>query len=134
MNDLLTKIKTFPWADMVPSVDFLWPTFLWLLLIVPLLAGLYVWLLGRRKQGALRYGNMGILKQAIGPANWRRHLPPALMLMALTLLLLAVARPSAMVSLPSNRATVMMSMDVSGSMRAGDIKPSRIEASQKAAK
>jgi Ca-activated chloride channel family protein len=134
MNDLLTKIKTFPWADMVPSVDFLWPTFLWLLLIVPLLAGAYIWLLGRRKQGALRYGNMGVLKQAIGPANWRRHLPPALMLMALTLLLLAVARPSAMVSLPSNRATVMMAMDVSGSMRAGDIKPSRIEASQKAAK
>jgi Ca-activated chloride channel family protein len=134
MNDLLTKIKTFPWTDMVPSVDFLWPTFLWLLLIVPLLAGAYIWLLGRRKQGALRYGNMGVLKQAIGPSNWRRHLPPALMLMALTLLLLAVARPSAMVSLPSNRATVMMAMDVSGSMRAQDIKPSRIEASQKAAK
>jgi Ca-activated chloride channel homolog len=134
MNDLLNKIKTFPWADMVPSVDFLWPTFLWLLLIVPLLAGAYVWLLGRRKQGALRYGNMGILKQAMGPSNWRRHLPPALMLVALTLLLLAVARPSAMVSLPSNRATVMMAMDVSGSMRAQDIKPSRIEASQKAAK
>jgi Ca-activated chloride channel family protein len=134
MNDLLTKIKEIPWLDMIPAVDFLWPTFLWLLLLVPLLAGLYVWLLQRRKQGALRYGNMGVLKQAIGPANWRRHLPPALMLAALTLLLLAVARPSAMVSLPSNRATVMMAMDVSGSMRASDIKPSRIEASQKAAK
>ena len=137
MNDLLTKIKNIPWGnawDFVPGIDFLWPTFLWLLLIVPLLAGAYVWLLGRRKQGALRYGNMGILKQAIGPANWRRHLPPALMLGALTLLLLAVARPSAMVSLPSHRATVMMAMDVSGSMRADDIKPSRIEASQKAAK
>jgi Ca-activated chloride channel family protein len=77
---------------------------------------------------------MGLLKQAMGPSGWRRHLPPALLLGALALLLLAVARPTAMVSLPSHRATVMMAMDVSGSMRASDIKPSRIEASQKAAK
>jgi Ca-activated chloride channel family protein len=70
----------------------------------------------------------------MGPSGWRRHLPPALLLGALALLLLAVARPTAMVSLPSHRATVMMAMDVSGSMRASDIKPSRIEASQKAAK
>lgn len=136
MSELFTRIKDYganAWT-FVPGIDFLWPTFLWLLVLVPLLAGAYVWLLKRRKQGALRYGNMGVLKQAIGPANWRRHLPPALMLAAMTLLLLAVARPTAMVSLPSHRATVMMAMDVSGSMRAQDIKPSRIEASQKAAK
>jgi len=136
MTDLLNRIKEYGargW-DFVPGLDFLWPSFLWLLLIVPLLAGLYVWLLKRRKQGALAYGNMGVLKQAIGSSNWRRHLPPALMLAALTLLLLAVARPSAMVSLPSHRATVMMAMDVSGSMRARDIEPSRIEAAQKAAR
>jgi Ca-activated chloride channel family protein len=136
MSELFSRIKDYganAWT-FVPGIDFIWPTFLWLLVLVPLLAGLYVWLLRRRKQGALRYGNMGVLKQAIGPANWRRHLPPALMLAALTLLLLAVARPTAMVSLPSHRATVMMAMDVSGSMRAQDIKPSRIEASQKAAK
>ena len=136
MSDLFTRIRDYganAW-NFVPGVDFLWPSFLWLLLLVPLLAGVYVWLLKQRKQGALRYGNMGLLKQAIGPANWRRHLPPALMLAALTLLLLAVARPSALVSIPSHRATVMMAMDVSGSMRAQDIKPSRIEAAQKAAK
>jgi Ca-activated chloride channel family protein len=136
MSDLFTRIKDYganAW-NFVPGVDFLWPSFLWLLLLVPLLAGVYVWLLKQRKQGALRYGNMGVLKQAIGPANWRRHLPPALMLAALTLLLLAVARPSALVSIPSHRATVMMAMDVSGSMRAQDVKPSRIEASQTAAK
>jgi len=136
MTDLFNRLKDYAanaWT-FVPGVDFLWPAFLWLLLLIPILAGLYVWLLQRRKQGALRYGNMGILKQAVGPANWRRHLPPALMLAALALLLLAVARPSAMVSLPSHRATVMMAMDVSGSMRADDVKPTRIEASQKAAR
>jgi Ca-activated chloride channel family protein len=136
MSEFFNRLKEYGAraGDFVPSVDFLWPTFLWLLLLVPVAVGVYVWLLQRRKQGALRYGNMGILKQAVGPANWRRHLPPALMLGALTLLLLAVARPSALVSLPSHRATVMMAMDVSGSMRAQDVKPSRIEASQKAAK
>jgi Ca-activated chloride channel family protein len=137
MNGLLDHIKQIPWnrlGEFVPGISFLWPSLLWLLLLIPLLVGLYIWLLRRRKQGVVRYGNMGILKQAMGPSGWRRHLPPALLLGALTLLLLAVARPSAMVSLPSHRATVMMAMDVSGSMRANDIKPTRIEASQKAAK
>lgn len=137
MNGLLDHIGKIPWnrlGEFVPGISFLWPSLLWLLLLIPLLAGLYVWLLRRRKQGVVRYGNMGILKQAMGPSGWRRHLPPALLLGALTFLLLAVARPSAMVSLPSHRATVMMAMDVSGSMRADDIKPTRIEASQKAAK
>ena len=137
MNNLWNSFRQFPWSragEFVPGISFLWPSFLWLLLLVPVMVGLYVWLLQRRKQGVVRFGNMGLLKQAAGTSNWRRHLPPALLLCALTLLLLAVARPTAMVSLPSHRATVMMAMDVSGSMRAADIKPSRIEASQKAAK
>jgi Ca-activated chloride channel homolog len=137
MNGLLTSIKQIPWhraGEFVPGISFLWPSFLWLLLLVPVMAGAYLWLLRRRKKGVIRYGNMGLLKQAMGPSGWRRHLPPALLLASLGLLLLAVARPTAMVSLPSHRATVMMAMDVSGSMRAADVKPSRIEASQKAAK
>ncbi len=137
MNNLWTHFKQIPWshaADFIPGISFLWPSFLWLLLLVPMMVGAYLWLLKRRKKGVIRYGNMGLLKQAMGPSGWRRHLPPALLLGALALLLLAVARPTAMVSLPSHRATVMMAMDVSGSMRAADIKPSRIEASQKAAK
>ncbi len=137
MNHLWTQIKQIPWSragDFVPGISFLWPSFLWLLLLVPVLVGIYYWLLKRRKQAVVRFGNLGLLKQAMGPSGWRRHLPPALLLAAMTFLLLAVARPTAMVSLPSHRATVMMAMDVSGSMRAGDIKPTRIEASQKAAK
>ena len=70
----------------------------------------------------------------MGITGWRRHVPPALLLAALTLLLLAIARPTALVSLPSNRATVILAMDVSGSMRATDVKPSRSEAAQTAAK
>jgi Ca-activated chloride channel family protein len=130
-------MKSIPWSrltELVPGMSFAWPTLLWLLLLVPVFIGLYVVLLRRRKKAVVRYGNLGMIKQAMGGTNWRRHIPPALLLAALTLLLLAVARPSAMVTLPSTRATVMMAMDVSGSMRATDVKPSRIEASQMAAK
>jgi Ca-activated chloride channel family protein len=83
---------------------------------------------------ALRYANLAMVKAAMGRVGWRRHVPPALMLVALTLLLIAVARPTALVSLPSTRATVMLAMDVSGSMRATDVNPTRLEAAQAAAK
>ena len=82
----------------------------------------------------MRYANLALVKQAVGVTGWRRHVPPALLLAALTLLLIAMARPTAIVSLPSTRATVILTMDVSGSMRAADVKPSRIEAAQAAAK
>ena len=129
MNAKLTKL-----LGLIPHIGFLWPTFLWLLILVPLAAAFYVLLLGRRKKSALRYANLALVKQAMSAAGWRRHVPPALMLAALTLLLIAMARPTALVSLPSTRATVMLAMDVSGSMRAADVKPSRIEAAQAAAK
>jgi Ca-activated chloride channel family protein len=118
----------------IPHLSFLWPSFLWLLLLVPLAVGLYLLLLYRRKKTALRYANLAMVKQAMGRVGWRRHVPPALMLIALTLLLIAVARPTALVSLPSTRATVILAMDVSGSMRATDVTPSRVEAAQAAAK
>src|ERR1700759_1492720 len=119
---------------LVPHIGFLWPILLWLLVLVPLAVALYVVILRRRKRSALRYANLPLVRQAAGVMGWRRHVPPALMLASLTLLLLAMARPTAMVSLPSNRAIVMLAMDVSGSMRAADVKPSRIEAAQTAAK
>jgi Ca-activated chloride channel homolog len=119
---------------LVPHIGFLWPMFLWLLILVPLAVALYVLFLRRRKKSALRYANLALVKSAMSAMGWRRHVPPVLMLAALTLLLLAMARPTALVSLPSTRATVMLAMDVSGSMRAADVKPSRIEAAQAAAK
>src|ERR1700749_4342122 len=116
-------------------MTFVWPVMLWLLVLVPILAGLYVWILRRRKRSVVRYSNLSIVKAAMGQSmGWRRHVPPALLLIAVTILILAVARPAAVVTLASSRATVILAMDVSGSMRATDVQPSRIEASQAAAK
>jgi len=114
---------------------FLWPEFLWLLLALPLLVLLYVWLLRRKKKTALRYASLSIVREAMGPGQTvRRHIPPLLFLLALAAMLLAAARPMAVVSLPSQRETIILAMDVSGSMRATDVLPNRLVASQNAAK
>jgi len=116
-------------------MNFLWPEFLWLLLALPLLVLLYVWLLRRKKKTALRYASLSIVKEALGPGQTiRRHIPPALFLLALAAMLIAAARPQAVVTLPSNQQTIILAMDVSGSMRATDVKPNRLEAAQSAAK
>lgn len=114
---------------------FLWPQFLWLLLALPLLVLLYLWLLRRKKKMALRYASLSIVKEAMGVGQGiRRHIPPFLFLLALALMLVAAARPTAVITLPSNQQTIMLAMDVSGSMRATDVLPSRIVAAQTAAK
>jgi len=116
-------------------VKFLWPEFLWLVALVPVLAALYVWLLRRRKRMAVRYANLSLVREALGRGpGWRRHVPPVLFLLGVTSLLLAVARPTAVVTLPSQHKTVILAMDVSGSMRAADVEPNRLSASQAAAK
>ena len=115
--------------------SFLWPEFLWLLLLLPLLVLLYVWLLRRKKKIALRYASLSIVREAMGKGqSFRRHIPPLLFLMALAAMLVASARPFAVVSLPSQRETIILAMDVSGSMRATDVLPNRLVASQNAAK
>lgn len=114
---------------------FLWPTFLWLLLIAPLLVLLYWWLLHRRKKAALSYSSLALVREAMGPGQrLRRHIPPVLFLLALVALLLAAARPLAVITLPAQDQTIMLAMDVSGSMRAADVEPDRITAAQNAAK
>jgi Ca-activated chloride channel family protein len=116
-------------------LNFIWPEMLWLLVAVPLLVLLYVWLLRRRKKTSLRFANLALVKQAMGKSSvWRRHVPPALMLLAISALLLAAARPTAVISLPLNQETIILAMDVSGSMRATDVLPNRLVASQEAAK
>jgi Ca-activated chloride channel family protein len=116
-------------------MTFIWRDMLWLLLLLPVLAGLYVLILRRRKRTAIRYANLAMIKQAMGKSmGWRRHVPPALLLLAIGVLIVAVARPAAVLSLLSSRATIILAMDVSGSMRAEDILPSRLEAAQAAAK
>jgi Ca-activated chloride channel homolog len=115
--------------------SFLWPEFLWLLLLLPLLVLLYIWLLRRKKKIALRYASLSIVREAMGKGqSFRRHIPPLLFLMSLAAMLVASSRPSAVVSLPSQRETIMLAMDVSGSMRATDVLPNRLVASQNAAK
>jgi Ca-activated chloride channel homolog len=116
-------------------MNFLWPEFLWLLAALPLLVLLYVWLLKRKKKMALRYASLSIVKEAMGAGQTvRRHIPPALFLLAMAAMLIAAARPMAVVTLPSNQQTIILAMDVSGSMRAADVLPNRLVAAQNAAK
>jgi len=116
-------------------MNFLWPQFLWLLLALPLLVLLYIWLMRRKKKTALRYASLSIVKEALGAGQTvRRHIPPALFLLAIAAMLLAASRPMAVVTLPSNQQTIILAMDVSGSMRATDVQPNRLVAAQNAAK
>ena len=119
----------------LPEPQFLWPHFLWLLLTLPLLVLLYVWLMRRKRKTALGYSGLAIIRGAMGPGqSLRRHIPPALFLAALAAMFIAAARPTAVISLPSMQETIMLAMDVSGSMRATDVLPNRLVASQNAAK
>jgi len=114
-------------------MTFLWPQYLWSMLALPLLPVLYVWLLHRRGRPALRYSNLQVLREA-SSRPWRRHVPPALLFIACAVLLLAAARPLALVTLPWARSSIMLAMDVSLSMRVSDVKPTRMVAAQEAAK
>jgi len=113
----------------------LWPDALWSLLLLPLLVAAYLALLARRKRNTVRLASMALVRQALGSGpGWRRHVPPALLLAAVAVLLLASARPVARLKLPSQQETIVLAMDVSGSMRATDVQPNRLVASQEAAK
>ena len=121
-------MKEFP-------LTFLWPDFLWLLLLVPLLVLGYWLLLRRKKKVAVRYASLAMVRDAMGAGQrFRRHVPPTLFLVALTLMIVAIARPQAVVMLPSQHETIILAMDVSGSMRAADVEPNRLAAAQAAAR
>ena len=116
-------------------MTFLWPSLLWLLLLVPVAVTGYWLLLRRRKRAALRYASLSMVKEAMGPGQrLRRHVPPLLFLLALILMLVAIARPAAVVTLPTEHETIILAIDVSGSMRATDVRPTRLEAAQAAAR
>jgi Ca-activated chloride channel family protein len=116
-------------------MKFIWPSMLWLLAALPLLVALYFWLLARRRRSTVRVASVQVAKLALGRGpGWRRHVPPLLLLLALGALVFAIARPTAVVTLPLSERTIILAMDVSGSMRAEDIKPNRLVASQEAAK
>lgn len=116
-------------------MTFLWPEMLLLLLLLPATVAVYLLMLRRRKRLALRYASLTVVKEALGTSrSWRRHLPPALFLLALTAMLLAVARPAALMTLPSQHELIVLAIDVSGSMRAADVEPTRLAAAQAAAR
>ncbi len=116
-------------------MSFLWPEALWLALLLPVLLAAYVWILGRKRRAAVRYASLGLVKEAMGAgARIRRHVPPALLFLALAALVVAMARPTATVTLPTQKQTIVMALDASGSMRAKDVAPSRLVAMQNAAK
>src|SRR5436309_15737486 len=116
-------------------MSFIWPPMLLSLLLMPLGVALYVRLQRRRRRLAATYGSLGLVQEAAGRRlGGRRHIPPALFLLGLTLLAVALARPQTVLSLPKVEGTVILAFDVSGSMAADDLKPTRMEAAKAAAR
>jgi len=116
-------------------MSFIWPWMLLTLLLVPLLIGLYLRLLTRRRQVTAVLGSMGMVSSSSGgDVGLRRHIPPILFLIALTFLFIGLARPELFVNLPRVQGTVILAFDVSNSMAADDLEPTRIDAAKTAAR
>lgn len=116
-------------------MTFLWPFLLPALLLVPLAIWRYRRLLHARQHRSAALGTLGQLQQQTGrPLGRRRHIPVALFIAALTFLLLGLARPQMPVSLPRLEGTVILAFDVSNSMIAEDLEPTRIDAAKVAAR
>ncbi len=111
----------------------LWPWFLLLLLLLPLLVAVYIWQLRRKRRYVVRYSSLSLLRDAVPKANWQRHLPFACFLLALGCLIGALARPVALVQVPSSQTTIILALDVSRSMCSTDINPNRLVAAKNAA-
>lgn len=115
-------------------MSFTWDFLLWTLLLIPGLVAFYLWLQLRRKKFAVRYASLGLVRDALGRGpGWKRHVPPILLLLAFATMLVALARPTATVKLPSNEANIILTMDISRSMEATDVLPTRLEAAKAAA-
>jgi len=110
-------------------MSFIWSSLLYFLLIVPLLLLLYFRAQRRRREFAARYGSLGVVKDQTN----RRHIPVLVFVVAITILIVSIARPQATVSVPKLEGTVILTFDVSGSMAADDLKPTRMEAAKAAA-
>jgi len=118
----------------VPA-GFLWPALLWGLLLIPLLVALYLRMLRRGPRTAFPFPDVATVSAAVARGGRvRRHLPAIFLLLAVSAAIAAVARPVAQVPVPADRSAIMLSMDVSGSMRSQDVAPSRMEAAKEAAK
>lgn len=111
------------------------PLFLVALALVPLLIAIHVVLQRRRRAAAAAFASPALLPNVVtGTPGWRRHVPVALLVAAVAVLVVALARPERTVAQPKRKATVMLVTDVSGSMSATDVEPDRITAAQEAAR
>ena len=112
----------------------LWPWLSLLFLLIPLFITAYIWILKRKRRFAVRYSSLSLIREALPKwAHWRQHLPFALFLLGLTSLIVALARPVAAVEVPLSRTTIILALDVSRSMCAGDVSPNRLTVAQDAA-
>ncbi len=115
-------------------MTFLWPAFLYLLALVPVLIGLYAWILHRRRRFAVRYSSLSLIRQAAPRHSWiRRHLPFVLFLGAFSSLAVTMARPVSIVTVPTGQTTIILAIDVSRSMCSTDVTPNRLLAAENAA-
>ena len=115
-------------------MDFLWPGLLALLGLLPVLVGVYAWSLRRRRPAGVRYSSLALVRDALpGSSRVRRHLPFALFVVAAGALAIAAARPVLIVSVPTNQTSIIIAIDVSGSMCSADVAPSRLQAAEAAA-
>jgi Ca-activated chloride channel homolog len=116
-------------------MSFIWPSMLLALFAVPLLVYGYVLLLRRRANLQRELGTMGLAQTRSGRAlGWKRHVPPVLFLLGITLLIFGLARPQATLDLPRKQGTVILAFDTSNSMKAKDLKPNRLAAAKNAAR
>lgn len=124
-----------PGPARMAAMTFLAPERLWLLLVAPVVIGAYLLIQGRRKKYAVRFTNLALLEQ-VAPRRpgWRRHVTAALFLATMVVLLVGFARPAGLVKVPRERATIIVAIDVSLSMKATDVAPSRVEAAKAQAK
>lgn len=112
----------------------LWPQFLLLLGLIPLLLAVYIWMLRRRRRFTVRYSSLALVRDALPRySRFRRHLPFALFLLAIASLVVALGRPVSIVSVPTGQVTIILTIDVSRSMCSTDIKPNRLQAAESAA-
>ncbi|MGA2512104.1 MAG: VWA domain-containing protein [Candidatus Limnocylindrales bacterium] len=115
-------------------MDFLWSGLLVLLLLLPVLVAVYTWSLRRARRSGVRYSSLALVRDAEpGSSRMRRHLPFVLLLAALGSLVVAMARPVVILAVPTNQTTIILTIDVSGSMCSSDVPPSRLEAAEAAA-